>query len=131
MFGLKTIIFSLFATMALASPVLSPKDVALSGDFTHYATGLGACGIIHSDADYVVALSPQLFDPSTPAGNPNHNTLCGRKIKASYGGKTVTVEVADRCAGCPGLNDLDLSPPAFKDLADLGVGRIQGTWEWA
>ena len=69
--------------------------------------------------------------PSTPAGNPNNNALCGRKINASYGGKTITVTVADRCEGCPGLDDLDLSPSAFHNFADMGIGRIQGTWEWA
>lgn len=72
-----------------------------------------------------------LFDPSTPGGNPNHNTLCGRQIKASYGGKTITVTVADRCEGCVGINDLDLSPSAFQDFASLGEGRIKGTWERA
>ena len=79
----------------------------------------------------MVSLSAALFDPSTPAGNPNNNSLCGRKIRASYGGKTITVTVADRCAGCPGLNDLDLSPAAFQSLATMDVGRIKGSWEWA
>lgn len=108
-----------------------PTAAALSGDFTHYATGLGACGITHSDSNYIVALSTMLFDPSTPNGNPNHNTLCGRQIKASYGGRTITVTVADCCEGCPGVNDLDLSPSAFQNFASLGEGRIKGTWEWA
>lgn len=57
-----------------------------------------------------------LFDPSTPNGNPNQNTLCGRKIKVSYGVKTITVTVADRCEGCPGVNDLDLSSSASRTL---------------
>lgn len=131
MFVLKTILLSLLATLALAAPAPSADAAALSGDFTHYATGLGACGITHSESDYVVALSTMLFDPSTPNGNPNHNTLCGRQIKASYGGKTITVTVADCCEGCPGVNDLDLSPSAFQNFASLGEGRIKGTWEWA
>ncbi|KAK0742636.1 RlpA-like double-psi beta-barrel-protein domain-containing protein-containing protein [Schizothecium vesticola] len=111
---------------------VEPPPAAFTGDFTFYSTGLGSCGITHTDADYIVALHPMLFDPSTPpAGNPNQNTLCGRKIKASYGSKTVTVTVADRCEGCHGLNDLDLSPSAFQSIASPGEGRIHGTWEWA
>lgn len=131
MSAFKTTLLSLLATLALAAPAPSADATALSGDFTHYTTGLGACGVTHSDPDYVVALSTMLFDPSTPGGNPSHNTLCGRQIKASYGGKTITVTVADRCEGCPGVNDLDLSPSAFQNFASLGEGRIEGTWEWA
>lgn len=72
-----------------------------------------------------------LFDPSTPNGNTNQNTLCGRKIKVSYGVKTITVTVADRCEGYSGVNDLDLSSSAFQNFASLGEGRIKGTWERA
>jgi expansin (peptidoglycan-binding protein) len=46
-------------------------------------------------------------------------------------GKSVTITVTDRCESC-GDTDLDFSPAAFAQLADLSVGRIDGmTWSWA
>ncbi|KAH6847738.1 RlpA-like double-psi beta-barrel-protein domain-containing protein-containing protein [Chaetomium sp. MPI-CAGE-AT-0009] len=106
------------------------KRAALaSGRFTYYNPGLGACGQNHGDGDLVVALSHADFDPSTPGGNPNNNPLCGRRLRASYSGKSVDVTVVDRCEAC-NSGDLDLSPAAFQALADLSLGVIQGTWEW-
>lgn len=43
-------------------------------------------------------------------------------------GKSVVVEVQDRCAGCETDKDVDLTPTAFQQIADLGVGRIRGTF---
>ena len=83
--------------------------------------------------------------------NPNSNPVCGRKITAtckftftfkphgapskaissSDKGKSVTITVADRCDSCA-ETDLDFSPTAFSDLADLSVGRLEGVdWHWA
>ena len=46
-------------------------------------------------------------------------------------GKSVTITVTDRCVGCA-ETDLDFSPAAFSQLADLSVGRLDGvTWHWA
>lgn len=46
-------------------------------------------------------------------------------------GKTVTVKVTDRCGGCKGKHDLDLSPAAFAKLADPKEGRLHGIeWHW-
>ena len=99
------------------------------GSFTWYNTGLGACGQVHTDADLVVALSAPLFDPYTPNSNPNYNSLCNRRLRANYNGRSVDAIVVDRCLACA-TYDLDLSPAAFQQLADLSVGRIQGTWDW-
>ncbi|KAK4198844.1 RlpA-like double-psi beta-barrel-protein domain-containing protein-containing protein [Triangularia verruculosa] len=99
------------------------------GEFTWYNTGLGACGKVNNDGQLVAALNRVLFDPQTPNGNPNNNPLCGRKIRASYNGKTVDVTVVDRCPGCK-AGDLDLSPAAFQRLAPLSAGRITGDWSW-
>ncbi|KAL2143393.1 hypothetical protein VTI28DRAFT_10507 [Corynascus sepedonium] len=100
-----------------------------SGRFTYYYPGLGACGMFNGDGDLVVALSHVDFDPHTPNGNPNHNSLCGRRLRASYSGKSVEVTVVDRCPSC-NSGDLDLSPAAFNHLADLSVGTFRGTWNW-
>lgn len=103
---------------------------SFSGEGTYYDTGLGSCGITSTDNDYIVAISHELYDKYTPNGNPNHNTLCGKKIKASYEGNTVEVTVVDRCEGCS-YYDLDFSPSAFSDLASKGLGRIDINWDWA
>lgn len=45
-------------------------------------------------------------------------------------GKSVTVQITDRCTGCA-LTDLDFSPAAFDELADESIGRLSGvTWVW-
>ncbi|CAK9441140.1 uncharacterized protein LODBEIA_P50090 [Lodderomyces beijingensis] len=100
-----------------------------SGQGTYYDVGMGACGVVHSNSENVIAISHQLFDKYTPGGNPNHNTLCGKKIRASYQGKSVDVTIVDRCEGCQ-YNDLDFSPTAFESIADKGLGRIPITWQW-
>jgi hypothetical protein len=112
------------------APAARNTDIATpSGKFTYYNPGLCACGQTHGDGDYVVALSHADFDPSTPNGNPNNNPLCGRRLRASYNGKSVEVTVVDRCVAC-NSGGLDLSPAAFGALADLGLGVIYGTWDW-
>lgn len=69
-----------------------------SGDGTYYDTGLGACGITSSDSDFIVAISHERFD-AVNTGNPNNNPLCGKKITAYRGDKSVEVTVVDRCPG--------------------------------
>lgn len=99
------------------------------GQATYYAPGLGACGWSNGDSDYIVAISASLFD-SFGTGNPNKNPACGHKIAASYGGKTITVSVADRCVGCA-WGDLDFTPSGFSALADMSKGRLDGlSWSW-
>jgi len=80
----------------------------------------------------IVAVSHLLYDayPGYRLGNPNNNPVCGRNITATYQGKSVTVEVTDRCEGCE-LTDLDFSPGAFDKIADPAIGRLDGvTWVW-
>ncbi|KAK0519565.1 Lytic transglycosylase [Tilletia horrida] len=94
------------------------------------AGGITACGGEYTDADMVAALSGSLFDSSTPNGNPNGNSLCGKKLRASYRGKSITVTAVDRCEGCA-FGDLDFTPTAFSRLSSLDAGRIDGIrWRW-
>lgn len=118
---------SLSSAQLAASASLSSETY--SGDGTYYAPGMGACGETSSESDYIVAISKDLFDQYTPDGNPNHNTLCGKKIQAYYEGKSVDVTVVDRCEGCA-YGSLDFSPTAFSQLADESLGRIKITWNW-
>ncbi|KAJ3511186.1 hypothetical protein NLJ89_g4241 [Agrocybe chaxingu] len=111
----------------------------MSSHFSHFTlqlivplAGLGACGIVNKDTDYIAAVSHLLFDnyPGYKGGNPNNNPMCGRKVTATYKGKSVTVALTDRCEGCA-VTDLDFSPSAFNQLADFALGRLSGvTWVW-
>ncbi|KAI0481707.1 RlpA-like double-psi beta-barrel-protein domain-containing protein-containing protein [Xylaria cf. heliscus] len=131
--------FSKIALLAIAAtglvsaaPAPAPAELearAMSGDLTYYTPGLGACGVYNSESDAIVAVSKTLFDPHTPGGNPNRNSLCGKKIKISRGGKSVTVTVRDRCEGCK-TNDLDVPVKIFSKLANPSAGRVQMTWNW-
>ena len=99
-----------------------------SGDGTYYDTGLGACGITSSDSDFIVAISHERFD-AVNTGNPNNNPLCGKKITAYRGDKSVEVTVVDRCPGCD-KNSLDFSPAAYDVLGTEAEGRIPITWDF-
>ena len=141
----------LIALCHRASPVetLSKRT---TGDLTFYDPALGACGIYSGGGEFVAAIPHAVFDAAQVDGNPNHNPLCGRMIRAGRyderKGKytTVDVRVVDKCKcienvgammksdmktgmGCaPG--DLDLSRPAFNAIADAGRGRVKGDWSF-
>lgn len=117
------------AVASSTSASSSTSTSVFSGEGTYYDTGLGACGITNVDTDFICAISKDLFDQYTPKGNPNNNSLCGKKIRAFYGSNSVEVTVVDRCEGCA-YNDLDFSPSAFDLIADHALGRIDITWEW-
>ncbi|TFK47481.1 plant expansin [Heliocybe sulcata] len=88
---------------------------------TWYDVGLGACGHNNVPSDYVVALSTADY------GNGGN---CGRNIQISYGGKTTTAQVVDKCPGCP-TGGLDLSEGLFTYFANPSVGVIYGSWNYA
>ncbi|KAG5647495.1 hypothetical protein DXG03_009432 [Asterophora parasitica] len=102
-----------------------------AGQGTFYDTGLGACGIVNRDTDYIAAVSHLLFDnfPGYNGQNPNKNPMCGRRVRVTYRGKSIVVALTDRCEACAQV-DLDLSPSAFSELAAFGTGRINLEWEW-
>ncbi|KAK4222851.1 hypothetical protein QBC38DRAFT_426536 [Podospora fimiseda] len=68
----------------------------------------------------LLTLSPQKHsDLQTPNGNPNNNPLCGKKIKVSHNGKSVTVKVTDRCPGTDALSTLTFAAPSPPPLTYL------------
>ncbi|KAK9419196.1 hypothetical protein SUNI508_01173 [Seiridium unicorne] len=89
------------AVLALLSPAL-----AFTGRMTYYTPGLGACGQNNSPSDFIVAIGAARWT----ASNPNNDPLCQKSIRISYGGKTVTAKVVDKCPGC-GANDIDNGEP--------------------
>jgi len=77
----------------------------------------------------MVALAAPDFDPSTPNGNPNNNSLCGKSIRIFRNGKSVDAVVHDRCPVCSG-GDVDMSPAVFDQIADPSEGRVAITWSF-
>jgi len=115
-----------------------PTSQQFTGQATYYDVGLGSCGIESVSTDLVVAVSQVLYDQYATDGNPNHNSLCNRKARATLSGNSVDVTIVDRCGGCQ-LGDLDFSDTAFLQLVDgltlnsntgKGIGRASGmTWQ--
>ncbi|PSS37553.1 hypothetical protein PHLCEN_2v569 [Hermanssonia centrifuga] len=114
---------------ATSTPASSGGDSLLTathtGDATFYATGLGACGIVNTDSDFIVAVSKILFDsfPGYNGANPNNNPICNKKGTATYNGNKVSFTITDRCEACDEFS-LDFSPTAFDVLADPSIGRL-------
>ena len=129
---------------------LPSNQKTFTGDLTYYAPALGACGVTSSDKDDICAVSHVIFDAARKGSNPNANPLCGLKLRASRfdeksgAQRSVDLTVVDRCRSSvkskertdPGLGvgckptDIDLSPGAFKKLADPDLGRVTVTWAW-
>ncbi|KAF9065127.1 RlpA-like double-psi beta-barrel-protein domain-containing protein-containing protein [Rhodocollybia butyracea] len=119
----KALAVALIVASSLVTALPLAKRQTFSGDGTFFVPGLGACGFESTSSQLVAALGHTDFDSFS-------NPVCGRKVKASSGGKSVTVEIVDRCAGCAGEFDLDFSETAFTALASPSVGRIPITWEF-
>ncbi|KAF8916105.1 plant expansin [Mucidula mucida] len=139
MFKLSALVtfFTLWVVSALALPTnYTPSLEARAnvGEGTYYDPGLGACGITNVATDLIVAVSHTLYDTYPGAtANPNLNPICNKKLTANYNGRSVTVTVTDKCAGCAGLYDLDFTTSAIKQLVDdpVAVGRLTGvSWDW-
>ncbi|KAI9254955.1 RlpA-like double-psi beta-barrel-protein domain-containing protein-containing protein [Helicostylum pulchrum] len=120
-------------TTTSAKPSPTPKKNAssssssdYSGDATFYGTGLGSCGIVSKDSDYIVALN---HGQMKNGANPNNNALCGKKITAHGPDGSITVTIVDTCPGCA-VGDLDLSPAAFSKIADMDRGRVPVSWSF-
>ncbi|GAP84683.1 putative riboflavin-aldehyde forming enzyme protein [Rosellinia necatrix] len=110
----------------LASPLGRHDDVvgrsssaaAFTGDITYYQPGLGACGETSSGGEAVVAVSPAQFEGS-----------CGRSVTIARGARRASARVVDKCPACA-AGAIDVSPPVFRLLADLSVGRTTVSWSF-
>ncbi|KIY68423.1 hypothetical protein CYLTODRAFT_421646 [Cylindrobasidium torrendii FP15055 ss-10] len=129
-----------FIVLGLSATVFAaPTETGLVprsnvGEVTYYDPGLGACGITSSAAELVAAVPTALYDSypgATP--NPNLNPICGKKIRATYNGRSVDVTVVDKCYGCKGTYDIDMTQVAMRALVDdpVAAGRLFGvSWDW-
>ncbi|MCJ1389210.1 hypothetical protein MMC18_002066 [Xylographa bjoerkii] len=108
------------------------------GDMTYYnpSQGLGACGYgpdsyTYQDTDFVVAVSHEMMG-SLSSGDVE-NPLCWRVLHITNPatGQSNTGMVVDKCAGCAGLEDIDLSPALYNTLGLSSVGRYHNVqWYW-
>ncbi|KAJ7709847.1 hypothetical protein B0H17DRAFT_1190999 [Mycena rosella] len=83
----------------------------------------GACGTVHKDTDFVVALQTTMY-----ANSAN----CGRKIRIInlQNNKSVDGVVADECPSCTNIQSVDMSVSMFEALAALTVGEFSIKWEF-
>lgn len=107
-----------------------PWNVQYNGDFTYYNDqGNGACGPwINAATQNLVAISYKWY--TNP--NPNNDQFCTNNVcvQVSYNGNSIKVPVMDKCPSCDTYH-LDLSQPAFAQLAPLSVGHVYGaTWQF-
>ncbi|KAL2223428.1 hypothetical protein M432DRAFT_55194 [Thermoascus aurantiacus ATCC 26904] len=54
---------------------------------------------------------------------------CGRSVTVSYGGRTATATVVDKCMGCEG-NSIDMSRHLFSTFGSLDIGRLHNVEWW-
>lgn len=90
-------------------------------------TGMTSCGVEIDKDVWAVALAHEFYDtyPGYDGTNPNNNPLCGKKIIATYKGKSVRVTALDRCHDCTGVHNLDLTMIAFEALTGQTAGRMK------
>lgn len=99
-------------------------------DITVYdANAEGACGYVGDDSPYV-ALSYGLMGAATydyQTGDPT-NKYCGQKVQITYNGNSYgPYTIMDRCGGCSGTNDLDLTRAVWDEVTDSAAdGRYSG-----
>ncbi len=106
--------------------VSPPGDVLFgpvhSGDGTYYgeADGSGNCLFDPTPNNLMVAAMNK--------ADYNNAALCGAYIQATGPKGTVVVRIVDQCPECP-QGDVDFSPEAFAQIADLPQGRVDITWQ--
>lgn len=86
--------------------------------FTFYDAGLGACGKVNSNRDFIVAMNSAQF-----AGGAH----CFQTITITVNGKSTSAQVTDECPGCP-FAGLDFSRGLFDFFASESAGVLQGSW---
>lgn len=108
------------------------KTLLVGGQPYSPSVGLGACGSLNSDEDLVCAMDYVFFDnfDDYQGTNPNNNPICNKKVRIYHGDNSVEVTVKDKCPGCNGMHNIDMSTHAFQLLADLGLGNISIEWHF-
>jgi expansin len=107
---------------ALSLSALSEHSGTVSGTATHYVlTGLPNCSYSSPPGnDLFVALSPSEYDGAA---------ACGGYLTVTGPDGSVTVQVIDQCPECA-TGHIDLSEPAFAELAPLSAGLINVHYQY-
>ncbi|MDJ0385317.1 hypothetical protein [Streptomyces sp. G-G2] len=100
---------------------LPPHDY--HGKAAYYDVGRGACGKVSRPSDFVVALNSAMFGSGFPS------PTCGKKVKITYKGKSITATVLDESPGAAGQG-LELSKGAFEALSPQSEDPINVTWRF-
>lgn len=80
---------------------------------------------------HTVAVAQEWFDHfSGGDDNPNHNPICGKKIKIYKNGKEEHATITDICPPCT-KGSIDMSQSLFEALENLDVGRCNVKWEFS
>jgi hypothetical protein len=103
--------------------VVAQRDTTLKkrfdgATFTYYAAGLGACGIVNSASDFIVALNAAQFDGGTH---------CFETITITVDGKSTQAQITDKCMSCP-WGGLDFTSGLFTFFAPESLGVLSGSW---
>ena len=123
--ALALLVLVLVAAACGAQPGRIQLGVTYEGDATFYAVSsgwLGNCsypGYGPGGASMYAAMNDADYEAAR---------ACGAQILVRRGDRTVSVTVVDRCPECrPG--DVDLSPEAFRQLAQPVEGRVRVSWQ--
>ena len=108
---------------ALSLSALTAQSGTVSGIATHYVLeGLPNCSYPTPPANGLfVALSPSEYDSAAACG--------GSMTVTGPNGSSVTVQVIDQCPECA-TGHIDLSEPAFAELAPLTAGLINVQYQY-
>jgi expansin (peptidoglycan-binding protein) len=105
-----------------APPVACGEDLERTGEGTYYdADGSGNCSFDPSPDDLLVAA----MNEADYAGSG----ACGACAAVEGPAGSVRVRIVDRCPECA-QGDIDLSPEAFEQIAELAAGRVPITWRY-
>jgi hypothetical protein len=121
---------ALMAAAALAFAPSAQASTAFRGLATFFAPidpqAADACGGHFNESANIVALNVAQF------GNSAVSRWCGKKVKVSIGGKTITATVEDRCTlTCslvPGFNGIGLSQKDEDELGNPADPPALATW---
>nr|BAH80468.1 hypothetical protein [Lentinula edodes] len=103
------------------------SEVFTGGHATYFTQNgvAGACGTVHSDNDFIVAIDQDRYGDSGETSQ-----YCGKTVTITGLGKTMQATVADDCPTCDNENSLDMSVALFQSFTSLDVGEFDISWSF-
>jgi len=112
-----------FLSFVVALPLGRRGTGHFTGDGTFFQVGLGACGIVNTNQDFIVALNHVQFGGGYPG------KYCFEEITITHNGVSHGAKITDMCPGC-NYGDLDMSPALFDVFEPPSVGRFVMEWQF-